>query len=129
MNYEINLIRGEILPWVLVLIYWLLVSVLTSIANKIAPCVVALISHGIVAAWIVSCLVLIACGLDLERYVLRNCYGVGVYYNLNNSYIFKAWCCRSLIFQTMKSAKSNSQSLKYKGLKRYKEYMIKVWGE
>ena len=49
-------------------------SVLTSIANKIA-----LISHGIVAVRFVPYLTLIADGLNLDRYVLKNCYGVGVY--------------------------------------------------
>ena len=38
--------------------------------------VMALISHGIVAMWIVSCLALVADGLNLDRYILRNCYGV-----------------------------------------------------
>ena len=32
------------------------------------------------ARWVVSWLTLIADGLDLDRYVSRTCYGVGVYY-------------------------------------------------
>ena len=61
-------------------INWLLVSVLTPIDNLITPCVETLIRHGIVAMWIMSCLVLIVDGLNLDRCVLRNCNGVGVYY-------------------------------------------------
>ena len=49
-------------------------SVLTSIVNEIA-----LISHGILAVWFVSYLTLTADGLNLDIYVLKNCYGVGVY--------------------------------------------------
>ena len=32
------------------------------------------------ARWVVSWLTLIADGLDLDRYISRTCYGVGVYY-------------------------------------------------
>ena len=54
-------------------------SILTPIANKIAPSGSGLIVHGIVAVWIVSWLTLIADGLYLDRYVSRTCYEVGVY--------------------------------------------------
>jgi hypothetical protein len=43
--------------------------------------VVALIVHRIVAVWTVPWFTLIMDGLYLDRYVLRTCYGVGVYYN------------------------------------------------
>ena len=55
------------------LINLLLVSVLTYRRVE------TLSRHGIVAMWIMSCLALIVDGLNLDRCVLRNCNGVGVY--------------------------------------------------
>jgi len=60
------------------------VSVLTLIANEIAPCLVVLINHGNVAAWIMSCLRHWSIDFYLLVYV---CSGIG-----------SSWDCSSVDF-------------------------------